>query len=382
LRNIKDNTINIKLVQDSKTLREFVKFQFNHYKGNPNFVPPIIADEIETFSPEKNPAYEVAETKLFLAYEGDRIVGRIVGILNHAANKKYGTKNMRFGWFETIDDYEVAKGLFDAVADWAKECGMETMTGPHGFCDLDPQGLLIEGFDKLSTIATYYHHPWYRGLVEQYGFEKDVDFLEFLSTTPKVTDIPEKLLRANEWIQKRYKFHVVRSRKLKDYVARGKEMFQLLEETFRNNYGTVPLTDRQIEYYIKKYLGYINTDLIKFVDNEQGELIGFMLTMPNLSKAFRKANGSLFPFGWYYVLKALKTYEVLDFYFAGVRDDYRGKGVDVLMVTEIVQAAVKYGFKHAESNQELEFNNKVQALWKDFNPVMHKRRRIFKKSIV
>jgi hypothetical protein len=339
-------------------------------------------DEIETFSPNKNPAFETAEAKLFLAYDGDKIVGRIAGIISHVANEKYKSKNIRFGWIEMINDYEVCSGLLDAVANWGRERGMETMTGPHGFNDLDQQGMLIEGFDKLATIASYYHYPYYRELTERYGFEKDVDFLEFLSTTPKLEAIPEKLLRANEWIQQRYKFHVVKYNKLKQYVDRAPEMFKLLEETFVNNYGTVPLTDKQTQYYTKKYLGYINKDLIKFVDNDKGEMIGFLLTMPNLSTAFQRAKGKLLPFGWYHILKALKTYEVMDFYFAGVRDDYRGKGVDVLMVTEIVREAVKYGFKHAESNQELEHNNKVQALWKDFNPVMHKRRRIYKKSII
>lgn len=376
------NTIRIELVSNRKQLKDFVKFQLEHYRGNQYFVPPIIADEIETFTPEKNPAFDHAEAKLFLAYEGDRIVGRIAGILSHAANEKYKSKNIRFGWIEMTNSYEVASGLLDAVAQWGRERGMETMTGPHGFCDLDPQGMLVEGFDKLATIASYYHYPYYKEFAERYGLEKEVDFLEFLSTTPKLEDFPDKLLRANDWIQKRYKFHVVKYTKLKQYVERARELFRLLDETFANNYGTVPLTTKQADYYTKKYLGYINTDLIKFVDNEKGELIGFLLTMPSLSKAFQKANGKLMPFGWYYLLKALKTYDVLDFYFAGVRDDFRGKGVDVIMVTEIVQAAIKYGFKHAESNQELEHNNKVQALWKDFNPVMHKRRRIYKKSIL
>ncbi len=376
------NAIRIEIVSNRKQLRDFVKFQLEHYRGNEYFVPPIIADEIETFSPDKNPAFDHAEARLFLAYEGDRVVGRIAAILSHAANEKYQSKNIRFGWIEMINSYEVASALLDSVAQWGRERGMETMTGPHGFCDLDPQGMLVEGFDKLATIASYYHYPYYKELVERYGCEKDVDFVEYLSTTPKLEDFPDKLIRANEWIQKRYKFHVVRYTKLKQYVARARELFRLLDETFANNYGTVPLTTKQADYYTKKYLGYINTDLIKFVDNEKGELIGFLLTMPSLSKAFQKANGKLFPTGWYHLLKALKTYDVLDFYFAGVRDDYRGKGVDVIMVTEIVQAAIKYGFRHAESNQELEHNNKVQALWKDFNPVMHKRRRIYKKSII
>lgn len=374
-------SIVIKEVLDKKSLRDFIVFQIDHYKGNPNFVPPIIADEMAIFMKDKNPAFENAEAKLFLAYKDSKIVGRIVGIISHAANEKWGYKNLRFSWIEMIEDYEVAKALLDSVVKWGKEKGMTTMSGPHGFGDFDQQGMLVEGYDRLATIASFYNYPYYSTFMERYGFEKETDYVEFLSTTPKREDIPEKLFKANEWVIKKNKFKLVEYPKVKDYIKRGPEIFSLLEETFEENFGTVPLTKKQTEYYTKKYLMFLNPRLIKLIENEQGELVAFLITMPNLSKAMQKTKGKLFPFGIFHLLKGLKTYDVLDFYFAGVRRDCRGKGADVVMATEIVKTAMDMGFKFAESNQELEDNAKVQAQWKFFKPELHKRRRIYKKKI-
>jgi len=374
-------SVEIKEVKSKSDLKKFIQFGIDLYKDNPYFVPPMIMDEIETYSHKKNPAYENADDKIFLAYKNGHIAGRIVGINNKLANKKWGTNNLRFSWFETIDDYEVTKALFDAVLDWAKELGMDTITGPHGFCDLDPQGLLVEGFDQMATIASFYNHSYVKDLVERYGFIKDVDYVEYLSTPPYETGMPQKLIDTTEWIKKRYNYRILDYKTTKEYKARGNEIFELLEESFEQNYGTVPLTKKQVDYYVKKYIGFIHPELIKVVVDEHDTMIGFMITMPSLTKAYRKANGHMFPFGMFHLLKAIKTYETLDFYFAGVKKDYRGKGVDLLMVVEIVKSAMKLGFKNAESNQELELNSKVQAEWKFFNPVMHKRRRIYKLQI-
>jgi hypothetical protein len=374
-------SIQIKEAVSPKEIKEFVLFQYGLYKDNPYFVPPLIHDEIETFDKSKNPAYEVSDAKFFLAYRDGKIVGRIVAINNKPANKKYGTKNLRFSWVEFIEDFEVLKALLDKCAEWGKELGMETMTGPHGFCDFDPQGLLVEGYDKLATIASFYNHPYYKELFDKYGAQKEIDYMEFWSTTPFKEGIPQKMIDTCEWIKKRNNFKLIEYPKLKDYVNRGEEIFTLLEKSFENNFGTVPLTEHQMTYYIKKYLSFLNKKLIKLVENEKGELVGFLISMPNLSIAMQKSKGKLFPLGWYHTLKALKTYDVLDFYFAGVREDCRNKGVDAIMALEIVKTAMEFGFAHAESNQELETNSKVQAQWKFFNPVNHKRRRIFKINI-
>lgn len=373
--------VEIREVKSKSELRKFVKFQNELYKGNPNYVTQIVSEEMENFNRKKNPAFEVNDARFFMALRDGKIVGRIAGIHNKPANKKNNTQNLRFSWFETIDDYEVAEALYKKVEEWGRELGMKTMTGPHGFCDMDQQGMLIEGFDKPGTIASFYHHPYYKEFTERYGFQKDIDYVEYWSTVPHETGVPEKMLRTAEWIKKRYNFKLVEYDTVKEYIKRGPELFELLEESFEDNYGTVPLTEKQVAYYIKKYISYIQKDLIKIVDNEKGEMIGFMVTMPSMTKGYQKTKGNLLPFGFIHLMRALKRYDILDFYFIGVRKDYRNKGVDVLMAVEIVKAALKLGFSYAESNQELETNTRVQAQWKFFNPVQHKRRRIYKKKI-
>lgn len=259
---------------------------------------------------------------------------------------------------------------------------METLTGPHGFCDLDPQGMLVEGFDQLPTIAGYYNHPYYPKLLEELGFAQEVDYVEFRAQVPKdMSAFPEKLVRLADRILERGNLRLLTFKKKKDILGRAVELFHLLDEAFDEIYGSVPLTERQIHYYVKKYFSFVDGDLIQAVVNDKDEMIGFMIAMPSLSNAFRKANGRLLPLGWWHLLRSFKNNEVLDFYLAGIKKQYRGMGVDLLMVVNIARAAVAKGFRFTESNQELETNNKIQAQWKYFDPIQHKRKRIFKKSL-
>jgi GNAT superfamily N-acetyltransferase len=376
-------SIEVNEVKTKKELKKFIKFQMKLYEGNPYYVPQLIRDEMEIFDKKKNPAYEIGDTKLFLAYKDGQIVGRIAALLNKAANEKYKQNNLRFGWFDSIDDFEVAKALFDKVEEWGKELGMETLTGPQGFTDLDPEGMLIEGFEELQTIATMYNYPYYKELVEKYGFKKEIDYIEFQTKTPRnLDDVPEKLKRTAKWVKERYGFKLMKFKSVKEAKKHGKELFDLLDEAYEELYGTSPLTEKQKEYYIKKYIPFVNPKLLEAVENDKGEMIGFMITMPSLSKAFQKAKGRLFPFGFIHILKGLKTYETLDFYLAAVKKEYRGKGVDLLMVLDIIEKGIEFGFKNGESNPELETNKKIQGEWKYFNPRQHKRRRIFIKNII
>ncbi len=368
-------------VISEKEIKQFVKFPIKLYKDCPYYVPPLISDDLSTFKRGKNPALELSDSRLFLARDNGNILGRIAAVLNKPANEKNGTRNMRFGWFDCVDNPEAAEKLFTAVEQWALEEGMESITGPHGFCDLDPQGMLIEGFDKVTTIAGLYNHPYYRELVESNGFQKEIDYLEFLSKPPYSEGIPEKILEVAEWIKKRNNFYVPDYNSVRKYKKFGKEIFDLLNDTFDEIYGTVPLTDKQVEYYIEKFISYVHKDLIKLVLDKNDSLVGFIITMPSMSGAFRKAKGRLLPFGIFHMLKAKYTYDVLDFYFAAVKKEYQGKGVDTLLVLEIVKAAMKLGFKYAESNQELETNTKVQSEWKFFKPEINRRRRIFRKTL-
>jgi hypothetical protein len=345
-------------------------------------VPQLIHDDMEVFNKAKNPAYENADARLFLACKDGKVVGRVAAINSRVANQKYNTKNLRFGWFESANDPEVAAALFKPVESWARELGLETITGPHGFCDLDPQGMLVEGYDQLPTIAGFYNFPYYQKLVEDQGFQKEIDYVEFRTPVPAgMSAFPEKLLRLAERIKERGGLRLLRYTKKKDLLSRGKELFHLIDEAFAEIYGAVPLTEKQVNYFIKKYFSFVDKDLLQMVVNEKDEMIGFMLAMPSLSKAFQKANGHLFPLGWWHILRALKKNDVLDFYLAGIKTAYRGMGVDLLMVVEMARGAVARGFKFTESNQELETNNKIQAQWKYFNPVQHKRKRIFKKVL-
>ena len=373
--------VDIRIVENKKDLKTFVKVPFSIYKNDPYWVPPLIVEEMDTFNPAKNPSYELADARLFVAYRDNKPVGRVAAILNHAANKKYNTKNMRFGWFESIEDYEVTVALLDTVEDWARETGMETMSGPHGFTDLDPEGMLVEGFDQLPTLAVFYNYSYYPEFMDNYGFQKDVDYIEFKSEISHETGVPEKLARLVERIRERSNLNVLQLRSRKDVLKWGPPVMELIDETYKEIYGAVPLTQTLIQYYVDKYLSYIDPNLIKVVTNGDNQLVGVMITMPSLSRAFQKAKGRLFPFGWYHLLRGLKQRETIDFYLAGIKEKYRGKGVDLLMVVELLKTILDKGFKYTESNPELETNTKIHAQWKHFNPEQHKRRRIYKKNI-
>jgi hypothetical protein len=374
--------VTIKEVFNKSDLKKFVKLPFALYKDDPLWVPQLIRDDMEIFNKANNPAFEYADCRQFLACKDGKPVGRIAAIHNRAANEKYKTRNLRFGWFDSIDDPEVAAALFAVVEGWARELGLETLTGPHGFCDLDPQGMLVEGFDQLPTIAGYYNFPYYPKLMEGLGFVKEIDYVEFrIQVPPDMSAFPEKLLRLAERIQERGSLRVLSFASKKEILARGVELFHLLDEAFEEIYGAVPLTERQVRYFVKKYFAFVDKDLIQMVVNEKNELVGFMIVMTSFTRAFQKARGRLFPFGWWHLLRALKKYEILDFYLAGIKKQYRGMGVDLLMVVNIARAAVARGFRATESNQELETNTKIQAQWKYFNPELHKRKRIFKKTL-
>jgi hypothetical protein len=372
----------IKAVESRAELKRFIKFPRELYRGNGCWVPPLQSDELDTLSPGRNPAFENAEARLLLALRDGRIVGRIAAIVSHAANRKYGTKNLRFGWFDAIDDYDVACALFDAAAAWGRDKGMVTMTGPHGFTDLDPEGMLIEGFNELATISVIYNHPYYPKLVERYGFAKEVDYVEYQALAPEGTVLPEKMVKLAEWGAKRNNWHLVKFTDIKKLRAEyGQKVFDLLDESFAELYGTVPLTQKQKDYYIGKYLPFANPSFIEMVATEAGELVGFIIALPSLSRAFQKARGRLFPFGLFYIMRALRKFDTIDFMLAGIRKEFRGKGDDLLMTLDIFRTGIAKGVRFGESNPELETNSRIQNEWKIISSRQHKRRRIYRKSI-
>lgn len=361
--------------------KEFVLFPMRLYSGCKYYVPPLISDELVVFS-KKNPALEGADAKLFLAYRGSEVVGRIAGIMSHVANEKFKTRNLRFGWFDCVNDYDVASALFNAVEDWGVELGAVSLTGPQGFNDFDKAGMLIEGFETRPTAAGYYNHAYYPDLVERYGFTKDVDAVEYKVVNIQENEFPPRLARLVERIKARGRFRLLEFSSLKAMLARAMEMLDLAEETYTDLYGYTPLTRKERQYYINKYFSFLRKELVKVVVDEQDRIIGFIVAMPGLSEAFQRANGRLLPFGFIRLWKALKTAnKTVDFVMAGVKRQYRGRGVDLLMAEAIHKSIRELGFEEAESNPEMETNRRVQAEWKHFDRVLHRRRRIYKKLI-
>ncbi|MDR2858788.1 MAG: N-acetyltransferase [Mediterranea sp.] len=373
----------IKRVSGKKDIRQFIRFNYELYKNNPYSVPDLYSDMLRTFDKEKNAAFEFCEAEYFLAYKAGKLVGRIAGIINHRANKIWNKKEVRFGWIDFVDDTEVSSLLLKTVEEWGRSKGMEYIQGPLGFTDFDAEGMLIEGFDQLSTMATIYNYPYYPQHLEKLGFEKDADWVEYKLTVPE--SLPDKHRRIAELILQKHNLKIKKytsSKKLaNDY---GQAMFELINEAYQSLYGFSPLSPKQIEQYIKMYLPIVNLQMISLVTDAENKLIAVGLSMPSLSKALQKIKGKLFPFGWYHLLKALyfkRNYKLLDLLLMAVKPEYQGKGVNALLFYDLLPIYIKLGFVAGESNPELELNEKVQAQWSYFESKQHKRRRAYIKKI-
>ena len=362
-------------------LKKFVEFQIDLYKGNPYFVPPLVSDEIATLDSKVNPAFDHCESAYFMAYRDEKAVGRIAAMINKQVNEKENSRQARFGFVDFIDDAEVSKALFDAAEKWAKEKGMDNIVGPLGFTDLDNEGMLINGFEELSTMATIYNYPYYPAHVERLGYEKEVDWHEFLIEIPE--QIPDKHKRIAEIVKKKFNLRVVKftSRKaLKEQY--GQALFELINEAYDNLYGYSRLTKRQIDYYIKIYLGMLNLDLVTLIVDGEDQLVGVGISIQSMSRALQKSKGKMFPFGWWHLLKGLKgKNDRVDLLLVAVKPQYMGKGVNALLFTDLIPAYNKYGFKWAESNPELESNAAVQNQWEAFPYRQHRNRRAFIKRL-
>jgi GNAT superfamily N-acetyltransferase len=364
-----------------KELTKFVKFGIKHYEGNTCFVPPLIYDDVNTLRPDVNPAFEFCEAQSFMAYRDDKPVGRITGIINNRVNEKLGEKTLRFGFVEFIDDQEVVDALFSAVEKWGKERGMTSIVGPMGFSDMDHEGMLIDGFDELGTMATIYNYAYYPTHMDRMGFKKDADWVEYRITIPK--SIPDKHMRIGEIVKKKYGIRTVKytsRKKLKnDY---GKALFELINEAYDDLYGYCPLSERQIDYYISMYLGILRLDDVVLVVDSEDKLIGVGISIPSFSIALQKSKGKIFPFGWWHLLKPLRgKSDVVDLLLVAVKPEYQSKGVNALLFNDLIPAYNKNGYKFAESNLELENNENVQKQWEYFERRLHRRRRAYRKDI-
>ena len=375
--------VEIREIQPTKrNLLKFVHFPIDTlYRDSKYYVPPLVTDEINTLRPDKNPAFDFCEAAYFLAYRDGEIVGRIAGIINHVVNDRQEKKEARFSYLDFIDDAEVVDALIDTVTRWGKSKGMEHLTGPLGFTDMDPEGMLVEGFDRIGTTGAVYSHPYYPKHMERLGFVKDVDWLEFLITIPK--EVPEKMHRVATLMGERLGLTTIkytnRKKLVEDY---GDAIFKLINEAYDELFGYSPLSDKQIRHYIKMYLPYLPLDdLSMVIDKSTRELIGVGITIPSMSKALIKGRGRLFPMGWKYLLDAFKHNNVVDLMLIAVKPEYQNKGVNSLIFDDLIPVFNKHGYTHAESNHELELNSKVLKQWEYFEYDQHKRRRAYTKDI-
>ena len=369
----------VKEVKTWKEQNEFVDFPLNLYKGNPYFVPPLYGDEKDIF--KKDYLYlDQAEAIYFNAYKDNKIVGRISGIIQKAANKKYDQKRVRFTRFDSIDDQEVANALFKAVEDWAKAKGMDTIVGPLGFSDLDREGLLIEGFEELSTFEEQYNYPYYQTLIENYGFEKEVDWFERKLYLPKEENT--RLERLSNVIMKRFKLKFGESKNTDDFIKKyADKFFDILDETYVDIYGTVPFTPSMRKLMLDNFRLIVDVKYVAVILDEHDNVVCFGLCFPSLSKAIQPSQGHLTPFALFRLLHAIKNPKVLDLALIGVVEKYRGFGVATILIHKLMEMMKNNNIEYCETNLNLETNTSVQALWESFDSVLHKKRRAFVKKI-
>lgn len=375
-------SVEIIKVETKEQLKKFVRYNYELYKDNPYAVPELYEDAMNTLRRDRNAAFEFCEADYFLALRDGKVVGRVAAIINHRANERWGIKAARFGWVDFIDDAGVVDALFATVEQWARERGMTELQGPLGFTDLDREGMLVEGFDRLGTMATIYNFPYYPQHMERMGFEKDADWVEFLIKVPEKNW--EKAERLSAIITRKYNLRVVQCKSRSELAKRyGKALFSLVNECYAPLYGFSPLSDRQVEQLIKQYLPAIDLRLVSLIVDENDNLVGLGVTLASLSIALQKAKGRLFPFGWFHLAKALffSRPKRLDFLLVAIKPEYQSKGVMALLFNDLMPRYIAMGFEDVETNPELETNNKVQAQWESFEKEQHKRRRAYKKAL-
>lgn len=371
--------IEITPVHTDKQLKKFVQFPFNLYKTSKNWVPPIISQELNNFDKTKNPAFKDADAWFFLAYQNKQIVGRVCVIINWNEVQKQGNRKLRFGWFDTIDSQAVCNALLDKVVSIAKEHKLDYIEGPAGFSNMDKAGMLIEGFDRIGSMPTNYNYDYYPKLVENYGFEKEVDWKEYEIKMPE--HIPDKLAKFSNLLQQKYNLKVLDIPNTKVLLPYAEKIFDLMNRSHQHLESFTPIKPYQIEHYKEKYLKFLDPDFVVLIADENENIVGFSIIMPSFSRALQKANGKLFPFGFYHLMKAQKSGEKVTLLLIGVAPEYMRKGLTAIIFDQTYKTFLKKGTKLMETNPELETNNQVQSLWKDYNPQLIKKWRTYRKYL-
>lgn len=378
--------VEIRKVETKKDLKTFIDFHYDLYAGSPYDVPNLYIDERNTLDKKRNAAFDFCRAEYFLAYKDGKVAGRVAAIINNRVNKHWNRQDVRFGWIDFIDDLEVSRALFDAVAAYGRENGMTAMVGPLGFSDMDPEGMLTWGFDKLGTMATIYNYDYYPRHMEQMGgWAKDNDYVEYFLPVPD--KVPEKYAKIASLVEKRYNLHVKKlTRKDVFQGGWGRKLFEIINATYTNLYGFVSLTDRQIDQYVKMYMPMVDLNLVTVIvdGNKNDAVAGMGITIPSLSYALQKCRrGRLLPTGWWHVLRAIKFHktEGVDLLLVGFLPEYRAKGANALLFSDLIPRYVDYGIKWGETQVEMESNEGVQGQWGALNPINHKRRRCYRKEL-
>ena len=375
--------IEIKQVTTRRELKRFIRLNYEMYKDNAFAVPDLYEDMLKTFSRDKNPAFEFCEADYFLAYKEGRLVGRVAAIINRRANATWQKQTVRFGWIDFVDDEDVSRALIDTVAAWGRERGMTEMEGPLGFTDMDAEGMLTEGFDQLSTMATIYNYPYYPQHMERLGLTKAMDWIEMKLMVPP--QVPDKYVRIAEIVKQKYNLHVRKLKSVREIkrTGIGQRIFDLINESYAPLFGYSQMTQAQIAQYVKEYLPILDLSLVTLIENERDELVGVGISMASLSTALQRAKGKMFPLGWWHLAKALywKKPPIVDLLLVAVKPEYQNKGVNALLFTDLIPQYIRHKFVWAETNPELEVNDKVQSQWQYLENYLHKRRRCYRKDI-
>lgn len=379
---IKYMSVEIRQVSSRKELKTFVEFQNHLYKGNPYFVPKLFMDEMNTLDPGKNPAYEFSDAAMYLAYRDGEVVGRVAAIVNKRANEKWDHREVRFGWIDFVDDYEVSGALLDKVVAFGKERGMDRLVGPLGFTDFDPEGMLVEGYDKLCTMALIYNYPYYVDHIKHYGLSEVVEWVEYNVYVPD--QLPERVTRIANLCKKRYNLRIrlmTKSEIKKEKL--GRKIFEIINESYADLYNFTILPDNLIDKYVDSYLGFLDLRLVPLVVDENDNMVGFAITMPSITRALQKCGGKLFPFGWFYILRSLfwKREPNVEMLLVAAKKENQNQGVLAIIFDYVIPVYKELGFKYGESNAELVSNTNIQSPWSMFENEIVKRRKIFGKDI-
>ena len=373
--------IEVVKVESKKNVKDFVMFPFELYKDCEYWVPPIINEEIDAMDMNKNPVFKNAEAEFYLAYKDNKIAGRIAAIVNWVEIEEQKKNKLRFGWYDTIDDINVSKALMDKVLEFGKSRKLEFVDGPVGFSNMDKAGLLIEGYDELNTMITWYHYPYQKEHLNKLGFSKLAEWVEYKIKIFSAEEAPEKVKKFSKIIQERYNLKVVNFKSTKEIIPYIDKMFELLNVTYSNLQTYVTIKQYQIDFYKEKFIKYIHPDFIKCCLDENDNLIAFLITMPSFSRALKKINGKIGLMGYFHLFKAQHFNDRVSLYLIGVDPKYQSKGVTAVIFNELQQTFNNRGIVEVETNPELVENKAIQAFWKNYESTLHKRRATFTKSL-